>query len=233
MIVMKEAGWKGQTFGFCLHLAIQCHNSRLLMKKICMASKYCFLTLRLTDPQTKTPGCWDIKLPDDNIVGLWVLVLQKAVLKNYEQHKLGCVPSSPLGTAAASLWGTSTVTPRTACPFLLRFIALHIPSQVCQCASFSNQSILQLRLYSGTVTTSICNCRPHETQAVSSQQHICCSVPVLTGSTLFMMLIKHVTIFGNEACIRNEETERALILAQMNCLSSPCLLRGLFRLVCT
>lgn len=180
MIVMKEAGWKGQTFGFCLHLVIQCHNSRLLMKKTCMASKYCFLTLRLTE----TLGCWDIERSDDNIIGFWVLVLQKAILKNYEQHKMGCVPSPPLGTAAASLQGTYAVTPRTACPFLLRFIALHIPSQVCQCASFSSQSILQLGLYSGTVTSSVSNCRPHGTQAVSSSQHICCSVPVLTGSTL-------------------------------------------------
>lgn len=34
-----------------------------------------------------------------------------------------------------------------ACPFLLGFVALHIPSQVCQCASTANQSILHLQLY--------------------------------------------------------------------------------------
>lgn len=56
MLVMKEAGWG--VFGICLHLVVQCYDSRLLMKRNLYGIKT--LVFNVTCCLTRGWRPWDV-----------------------------------------------------------------------------------------------------------------------------------------------------------------------------
>lgn len=143
----------GGRLGTCVRLAVQCHNSRLLMKRnlygirILVSNLTCWLTL----------GCTNVcalllELSDENRTEFWILVLQKTIFwKTVGNTKWVMCPIQPSVQPLLVCRVLTGVSPRAASVwvevcFQRRAPLLHLMmprklSQVCQCASPCHQSI--------------------------------------------------------------------------------------------